>query len=99
MLTYSARDILKSAFNANPDTESIWLAAVKLEKETGNLELAREVLENARTTANTARVWMKSALLERDEGNYDVEEKLLKQGIEKFPCTFPTTYCESIFDV
>ena len=47
----------------------IWLAAVKLEKENGHFELARQVLTRARTTAGTPRVWMKSALLERDLKN------------------------------
>lgn len=83
-----AREVLKRAFDANPDKESvrailhfwgmirtddsfikIWLAAVKLEKENGKYDLARIVLERARTTAGTARVWMKSALLERELGN------------------------------
>eukprot|EP01128_Nolandella_sp_AFSM9_P000177 TRINITY_DN1035_c0_g1_i1.p1 TRINITY_DN1035_c0_g1~~TRINITY_DN1035_c0_g1_i1.p1 ORF type:complete len:911 (-),score=212.39 TRINITY_DN1035_c0_g1_i1:135-2867(-) len=80
-----ARTILKQAFNANPDNESIWLAAVKLEKETGSPKLAREVLGKARTTADTPRVWMKSALLERDQGRYQEEEELLQQSLKKFP--------------
>ena len=32
-----ARDVLEQAFLANPESESIWLAAVKLEAENGEV--------------------------------------------------------------
>ena len=60
----SARSILALAFQANPNSEEIWLAAVKLESESGEFERARRLLEKARSSAGTARVMMKSAKLE-----------------------------------
>ena len=60
----TARSILALAFQANPNSEEIWLAAVKLESESGEFERARRLLEKARSSAGTARVMMKSAKLE-----------------------------------
>ena len=60
----AARSILALAFQANPNSEEIWLAAVKLESESGEFERARRLLEKARSSAGTARVMMKSAKLE-----------------------------------
>ena len=60
----AARSILALAFQANPNSEDIWLAAVKLESENGEYERARRLLEKARGSAGTARVMMKSAKLE-----------------------------------
>ena len=60
----AARSILALAFQANPNSEEIWLAAVKLESENGENERARRLLEKARASAGTARVMMKSAKLE-----------------------------------
>ena len=51
-----ARDVLEQAFVANPESESIWLAAVKLEAENGEWEVARELLARARKVADTERV-------------------------------------------
>jgi len=51
-----ARDILEQAFVANPESEQIWLAAVKLEAENGEMGVARELLIRARTVADTQRV-------------------------------------------
>lgn len=80
-----ARRILNEAFGCLPGNEQIWLAAVKLEKENGEFELARGVLQRARTNAGTDRVWMKSALLERDLGNTEEEAHLLITALSKFP--------------
>jgi len=80
-----ARRILYDAYKANEQSEKIWLAAVKLEKENDEYERARRLLERARQNAGTARVWMKSAILERDLQNYEAEKKLLDEGLEKFP--------------
>ena len=66
-----ARQILDDAFNANPNSEEIWLAAVKLESEIREDERARILLQKARNEAGTARVWMKSARLEWHLGNLD----------------------------
>ena len=41
---------------ANPESEQIWPAAVKLEAENGELKVARELLIRARTVADTHRV-------------------------------------------
>ena len=49
----AAREVLEKAFVANPESEQIWLAAVKLEAENGELEVARELLVRARTVADT----------------------------------------------
>ena len=59
-----ARTILALAFKANPNSEEIWLAAVKLESESNELERARKLLAKARSSAPTARVLMKSVRLE-----------------------------------
>jgi pre-mRNA-processing factor 6 len=52
----AARDILAQAFLANPESEQIWLAAVKLDAENGFLNVARELLIRARKVADTERV-------------------------------------------
>lgn len=51
-----AREILALAFQANPNSEEIWLAAVKLESENNEFVRARKLLQRARTNAPTARV-------------------------------------------
>ena len=48
----AARDILNNAFKANADSEQIWLAAVKLESENGEIERARLLLQKALPTAH-----------------------------------------------
>ena len=55
----AARSILALAFQANPNSEDIWLAAVKLESENNEHDRARKLLAKARTNACTARVMMK----------------------------------------
>jgi hypothetical protein len=52
----AAREVLERAFVANPESEQIWLAAVKLEAENGELGVAKELLVRARTVADTERV-------------------------------------------
>jgi hypothetical protein len=67
-----ARTVLEAAFSANPDAEDIWLAAVKLEFETREVERAAALLAKARERggpAASARVWMKSAVVERERGD------------------------------
>lgn len=58
----AAREVLEKAFVANPESEQIWLAAVKLEAENGELGVARELLVRARTVADTQRVSLISFL-------------------------------------
>jgi len=52
----AAREVLERAFVRNSESEQIWLAAVKLEAENGELGVARELLVRARTVADTERV-------------------------------------------
>ena len=52
----AARSILALAFQANPNSEEIWLAAVKLESENNEYERARRLLQKARASAPTPRV-------------------------------------------
>ena len=54
-----ARTALSCAFRVNPNSENIWLAAVKLESENNEHDRARKLLANARSNACTARVMMK----------------------------------------
>ena len=44
----AAREVLERAFVANPESEQIWLAAVKLETKNGELGVADELLVRAR---------------------------------------------------
>jgi pre-mRNA-processing factor 6 len=83
-----ARQILEAAFASNSESEQIWLAAIKLEVETGEFERARILLKSARERADTEKVWMKAAILERLMGEYDAALEILNQAIQKYP-TFP----------
>lgn len=76
----AARLILNSAFNANEDKESVWLAAWKLEFENGEMKRAQGLLQRARDRpgCSTQRVWMKSAMVERELG--DVEGSFASAG-------------------
>ncbi len=48
-----AQEILTAAFAANPDSERVWLAAAKLEGETGGTERAPVLLLRARVITNS----------------------------------------------
>ena len=50
----AARRLLADAFSANPDSEAIWLAAFKLEFESGEIDRARAILKKARSVSSTA---------------------------------------------
>jgi hypothetical protein len=52
----AAREVLERAFVRNSEGEQIWLAAVKLEAENGELSAARELLVSAWAVADTKRV-------------------------------------------
>lgn len=54
---------------ANPNSEEIWLAAVKLESENNEYERARRLLAKARSSAPTARVSRSPRLQCRDGGS------------------------------
>lgn len=81
----AARDVLRRAFEVLPDRESIWLAAAKVETESGEFDRARHILETARSKAPSSKVYMKSALLERQLGHCNAEKQLLCRGLEAFP--------------
>lgn len=51
-----AQAILAKAFEANEDSESIFLAAAKLASESGDMEAALQILEKAKAQADTDRV-------------------------------------------
>ena len=97
----AARSILALAFQANPNSEEIWLAAVKLESENGEYERARRLLEKARASAGTARVMMKSARLEWVLNNID-DVSVLAAIIETIPrqgCLFSTICLCKLCDI
>lgn len=58
-----ARAILGRAFEANPESEGIWLAAIKLEAENKEIEAARQLMARARDVAGTERVRSPSPVL------------------------------------
>ena len=80
-----ARQILIEAFKANPDSEPVWLAAVKLESENGQTDAARRLLVTARERAGTERVWMKAVVLERDLGRHAEALALLGPALKAHP--------------
>eukprot|EP00124_Ichthyophonus_hoferi_P000393 Ihof_evm3s14 gene=Ihof_evmTU3s14 len=80
-----ARSTLASAFLSNPNSEQIWLAAVKLESENNENSRARILLKRARESANTEKVWMKSALFEWQMGDLKSAVSLATEGTDRFP--------------
>ncbi|PPQ92100.1 hypothetical protein CVT25_008294, partial [Psilocybe cyanescens] len=78
-------EVLERAFVVNPESEQIWLAAVKLEAENGEFGVARELLIRARTVADTERIWMKSAVFERQQGQATTALSTLQTALQKFP--------------
>jgi pre-mRNA-processing factor 6 len=81
----AARSILSLAFKANPNSEEIWLAAVKLESENQEYARARKLLARARESAPTSRVFMKSTKLEWALDNIQEAYSLVKEGLAQFP--------------
>ena len=73
------------AFQANPNDEEIWLAAVKLESENAEYDRAKRLLAKARASAPTRRVMMKSAKLEWALNNLQEALDLLKEALAMFP--------------
>ncbi|OWK60397.1 Pre-mRNA-processing factor 6 [Lonchura striata] len=73
---------------ANPNSEEIWLAAVKLKSENSEYERVRRLLAKARSSAPTARVFMKSVKLEWVLGNTAAAQDLCEEALkhyERFP--------------
>ena len=81
------RQILSEAFQCNPDSEDVWVAAFKLEFENNEPQRAKLLLQKARETesASTPRVWMKSALVERELGDIPALRSILNQGLARYP--------------
>lgn len=73
------------SIQANPNSEEIWLAAVKLESENAEYERARKLLAKARGSAPTPRVMMKSAKLEWALDNLPEALNLLEEAVKVFP--------------
>jgi len=80
-----ARRVLARAFKQNEDNENIWLAAVKLEADNGEIEQARGLLKTARQNASTDRVWMRSAAFERQLGDDKAALELVQEALQLFP--------------
>lgn len=83
-----AREVLGMAYEANPDSEEVQLAAFKLEFSSREYERARLLLQRAREAGGSERVWMKSAVAERQVGDTDEERRLLVEGLQKFPASW-----------
>ena len=66
----AARAVLEAAHGANPDSEELFLAAFKLEFESGEPERAQAIAGRAQAalSAPSARVWLKAALVARALG-------------------------------
>ncbi|KAF8483096.1 hypothetical protein F5888DRAFT_1812628 [Russula emetica] len=79
----AAREVPERAFVRNLESEQIWLAAVKLEAENGELAVARELLVRARTVADTERIWLKSAVFERQQGRSELTLKIVTTALSK----------------
>merc|ERR1711974_225986 len=80
----AARSILSLAFQAKPNSEEIWLAAIKLESENNEFTRARRLLARARENAPTSRVYMKSAKLEWALDALPEALNLVQEGLTKF---------------
>ena len=63
-----ARQTLIEAFRANPDSEQVWLAAVKLESENSQPEAARSLLAKARARCAELSKKLDAALLVQPKG-------------------------------
>ncbi|KAF2977317.1 hypothetical protein EK904_003285, partial [Melospiza melodia maxima] len=75
---------MEDADSANPNSEEIWLAAVKLESENNEYERARRLLAKARSSAPTARVFMKSVKLEWVLGNIAAAQELCEEALKHY---------------
>ncbi|VDO59108.1 unnamed protein product [Onchocerca flexuosa] len=83
----ASREILARAFQNNPNSEEIWMAAVKLESENNEFQRARKLLEKAREIAPSPRIYLKSVRLEWCLKDLIAAKKLLMEALEQFPET------------
>ncbi len=80
-----AREILAKAFEANKNSEDVWLAAVKLEASNNENDRALQLLEKARSEAGTERIWSKSVVFARQLGKNDDALDLISKGLKRYP--------------
>ncbi|KAJ2742774.1 U4/U6 x U5 tri-snRNP complex subunit Prp1 [Coemansia sp. BCRC 34301] len=87
------RLVLERAFAANPESESIVLAAVALEADAGQHSRAVALLERATGigSGGSPRVWLKSAVLHQRAGSLQAALEAARRGRELFP-SHPITY-------
>lgn len=81
----AAREIINAALNVHSNSEQVWLAAIKLEQETGEFKRAEELLNKARIQVNTGTIWIKSALLFKQIGDIERCITTLQEGLNRFP--------------
>ncbi|CAB3397864.1 unnamed protein product [Caenorhabditis bovis] len=87
-----ARNTLKDAFEKHGhQSETIWLAATKIEIESDQFDTARSLFVKARNKASSASVWMKSARFEWCLGNLKEAKDLVEQGIKLYD-DYPKLY-------
>jgi pre-mRNA-processing factor 6 len=80
-----ARAVLSKAFERNSNNEEIWLAAVNLEVENKNYDMAKELLAKARSEACTERIFVKSVVFERQMKRSTRGLEIATAGLKKFP--------------
>lgn len=80
-----ARTVLSRAFDANLGSETISLAAAKLEASVGELDRASALLARARTDVPTERVWATSIELYERQQAWDKALHLCQQALSMFP--------------
>lgn len=81
-----SRKVLARAFNQlGSNSENIFLSAVKLEADHGEINQARGLLQQARQEAGTDRIWYKSVAFERTQGNDSDALDLCIAGLLLYP--------------
>ncbi|WFD18999.1 U4/U6 x U5 tri-snRNP complex subunit Prp1 [Malassezia caprae] len=80
-----ARAVLGRAFDANVGSETISLAAAKLEADVGELARAGALLARARTDVPTERVWVTSIELYWQQKSWDEALRLCQHALQRFP--------------
>lgn len=81
-----ARGILIKALEANPDSEEIIIAAVKLEFKSNNFVEARRILRDACSTAKSAQLYYQWASLELECGVTNRALELINEACSEFKC-------------
>lgn len=81
----NARNVLLEAQKTCTKKEAIYLARVHLEKESGNQEIARGIVKEARELLNSEEIWVESVMLERQFSNNNDSLKLSRESIKFLP--------------